>query len=137
MATKKDFSKKTLLEQAEAFRNGEFKKFSLTNMTVEWMDNYVAKLHPETIDAWCDKCITFPLVKRTIGGRDVEVKDVKVIRAYFVDTYFPEQSEEAKQAEKALQQAEKARLKAEKEAFKKLSPEEQFRQKMKQLASEQ
>lgn len=132
----KDIPKVKLMEDAEAFRNGS-KKFTLTNMTVEWMDNYVAKLYPDTIDEWIKKCIAIPLVDRKINGTNTKVKDAQTLRKIFVSLYFHEQSEEAKEAEKARVKAEKARLKAEKEAFENLSPEEQFRLRMKELATKE
>ena len=128
---KKEYTRESIAADIEAFCDG---KFSKTNMTVDFMDAYVAWFRPETIDTWIAKCLEIPMTKRKIGGEDKDVKDIKQIRKLFVDTYFPAQSDDAKQAEKDRKKAEREAKKAEKEAEKNMTDAERLRLKMERLA---
>ena len=131
MAKDRNISRETLIADAENFVAGEFSK---TNMTINWMDNYVAKIQPNKVDEWIKVCCAIPEKTRTDGKI---IKDEKAIREVFIATFFPDQTEEAKkkakEAKKALREAEKAK----KEAMEKLSPAERLRIKLADLSKEE
>lgn len=128
---KKEYTREGIRADIEAFCEG---KFSKTNMTIDFMDAYVAWFRPETIDTWIAKCLEIPMTTRKIGGADKNAKDIKQIRKLFIDTYFPEQSDEAKQAMKEAKKAEREAKRAEKEAEKNMTDAERLRKKMELLA---
>ena len=129
---KKEYTRESVSAGIEAFING---KFSKTNMTIDFMDAYVAYFKPETIDAWIAKCLSIPMTTREIGGKMKEVKDSKAIREYFIATYFPDYTEEAKRKAKENDKALRKADKEKKEAIKKMSPAERLRYKMNELAN--
>ena len=130
---KKEYTRESISADIEAFVNG---KFSKTNMTIDFMDAYVAFFKPETIDTWIAKCLAIPMTTREIGGVEKSVKDSKKIRAYFIETYFPEHTDEAKkQAKEAKKKAKDLKKQAE-EAEKAMSPADRLRQKMNRLANQ-
>lgn len=135
MAKIAEFTKAQILVDVENFKNN---KFSKTKMSVEWMDSYVAKVEPDTIDSWIEKCIAIQMTNRTINDKEIAFKDVKAIREAFIATYFPDFTEEAK---KLAKEEERKRKKAEKEALKEaeknLSPEEKMRRKLEQLKNQE
>lgn len=128
---KKEYTREGIRADIEAFCEG---KFSKTNMTIDFMDAYVAWFRPETIDTWIAKCLEIPMTTRKIGGVDKDAKDIKQIRKIFIDTYFPEQSDEAKQAMKEAKKAEREAKRKEKEAEKNMTDAERLRKKMELLA---
>lgn len=131
MAKKKEFTIESLTADVEAFKNGHFSK---TNMTTDWMDAYVAKFHSDEIEAWITKCLSIPMATREIGGVERKVMDSKAIREYFIATYFPDYTDEAKELAKQKKKSEREQAKAKKEAEKNLTPEEKLRAKMQELA---
>ena len=130
---KKEYTRESVAADIASFINGEFSK---TNMTIDFMDSYVAWFKPETVDEWVKKCLTIPMISRKIGGVEKSVKDSKAIREYFIATYVPDHTDEAKKNAKEAKKALRAAEKAKKEAEKNLSPEEKLRQKMQKLANE-
>ena len=130
---KKEYTRESIAADIESFKAG---KLSKTNLTIDFMDAYVAKFQPEKIDEWIKKCVSIPMVKRKIGGNEKEVKDSKAIREYFIATFFPEQTEEAKKAAKEAANKAREAAKAAKEAEKKLSPADLLRKKMEELAKD-
>lgn len=130
---KKEYTIESITADIEAFKNG---KFSKTNMTIDFMDNYVAKFQPNTINQWVEKCYSMPMIKRKIGGNEREIKDTKAIREYFIATYFPDFTEDAIKANKEAKKAKKKAEKELKEAEKNLSDKDKFIAKMKRLSSE-
>lgn len=111
-------------------------KFSKTNLTVDFMDAYVAKFQQDKINDWIKACMAIPMVDRKIGGNDKKVKDSKAIRECFIKMFFPELTDEAKKAAKEAAKKAREAEKAAKEAAQKLTPEEQFRKRMEELAKE-
>lgn len=116
----------------------EFKANGLnkTKLTRDFMDNVVAKLHPEDINEWVEKCSSFPAKTRKIGGVEKNVPDDKSVRKYFIEKYLPEFTDEAVAEAKAKKKAEREARKAEREAEKNKTPEEKFRDKMARLSKE-
>lgn len=108
---KKVFTVESITADVEAFKAGEFSK---TNMSVDWMDNYVAKIEPKTIDKYIKDCMKIPMAKHKIGGVEKEVKDTKAIRKYFIATYFPEYTEEALNAKKEAEKRRKRKKRRQK-----------------------
>lgn len=141
MAKAKEFTRESIAADVEAFKAG---KFSKTNMTADWMDNYVAMFATDTVEEYIKFCLSVPMkdskrVKTVKKGDKIEeekimIIDTKPIREYFIKTYFPDYTEEAIKAAKEAVKAKKAAEKAEKEKIKSLSPEERFRMKMADLA---
>lgn len=132
MLKDKVYTKEELLENAEAFRSE--KGFTKTDMNIDWMDNYVAKIHPEDIEEWIKICMAIPLKKRKIGKDNKNAKDIKAIRKAFLSKYFPEQTDEAKEKKKEEERRIKEEEKNRKEEEAKLTPEERMRKKMAELA---
>lgn len=129
---KKEYTRESISADIEAFING---KFSKTNMTIDFMDAYVAYFKPETIEAWIAKCLSIPMTTREIGGTKKNVKDSKAIREYFIATYFPDQTDEAKKKAKEAKRAFREAEKAKKEAEKNMSDSDRLRHKMAELAN--
>ena len=152
MAKKKVYTKESLIADAESFRKEDKGGFNKTAMTLDWMDNYVAKVEPETSEEWMDMCLNIPLktlkdkdgndktrtVKNDGTEKTVEEqrKDIGVIREKFIAKYFPNQTDEAIEKRKEEEKKRKEKEKAEKEEMKNLSPEERFRKKMEKLKAE-
>lgn len=113
----------------EAIKDGKLNK---SKLTIDFMDAFVGFKHKEDIDEWVEKCISIPMEKRNIGGHSVEIKDVKKIREYFLEKYYPEYTEEGIKKAKAEKKAQAEKEKAEKERLSKLTPDEKFRAKMEQ-----
>ena len=132
MSTEKKYTKEKLLENAESFRSG--KGFTKTDMNIDWIDSYVAKIHPDDIEEWIKTCMDIPMKNRKIGTDEKEAKDIKAIRKAFIAKYFPEQTDEAIEKKKEEERKRKEELKKQKEAEKKLSPEEKMRKRMEELA---
>lgn len=132
MAKKAEYTRDSIAADIENFRVG---KFSKTNMTIDFMDAYVAWFAPETIETWIAKCLSIPMVNRKIGGVDKKVKDSKAIRELFIATYFADYTDEAKEAAKKLKKEERAKKKAEKEAAKTRTDEEKLRDKFAKLTN--
>lgn len=142
MAKAKEFTRESIAADVEAFKAG---KFSKTNMTADWMDNYVAMFATDTMEEYIKFCLSVPMkdskrVKKVkdengnVSEEKIMIIDTKPIREYFIKTYFPEYTEEAIKAAKEAAKAKKAAEKAEKEKIAALSPEEKFRLKMAALA---
>ncbi len=128
MANKK-FKKKELQEKAEEFIKAE--KINKTILTLDWMDSYVAKLFPEKIEEYAKKCATF---ETKADGKDSKKRiDIKSIREYFIQEFFPSLTDEAIAARKAAKKAEEEAKKAKAET---LTPEQQIAKKLKELAEE-
>lgn len=111
----------------EIIKDGKLNKAKLT---VDFMDAFVGLKHKDDIDEWTEKCLDIPMKERTIGSNNVDARDAKVIRKYFIEKYYPEYTEEAikkaKEEKRAIAKAEKA----EKERLSKLSTADKFRAKM-------
>lgn len=76
------------------YQNTKFGAFP-QNLAIGWMDFYVANERPETIEKWVDDCLAIPKVQKT--GKDGTQKDVidkKAIRKKFLETYFPDYTDE-------------------------------------------
>ena len=131
---KKKITREEIEAVIEEIKSGKLNK---TKLTIDFMDSYVAKVHPEKIDEWIKNCLSIPEKSKKIGGKEKLSKDVQEIRKYFIATFFPEQTEEAKEAEKERAKKEREAKKAAQEAKKNLSPEELFRQRMNELAEEE
>lgn len=129
---KKEFSVEAFTAFIEEVE--EKKALNKTKLTIDFMDAFVGMMHPEDIDTWVEKCLSFPAITRKIGGKEREMKDDVSVRAYFIATYFPNYTEAALEAAKAAAKAAKDAAKAEKEMFDKMTPAEQFRYKMEKFA---
>lgn len=121
---KKVYTRESLKQDVKNYIEG---KLSKTKITVDWMDAYVAKLAPKTVDEYIKKCLSIPPVKRTIKGKETEYIDSKAIRAYFFETYFKDIDEKAKAYKK------KSAEQAKKEKLRTATPEEKFIIKMVEL----
>ena len=130
---KKEYTREDIAKAIEEFCK-EKGSFSKTSMTIDFMDAYVAWFRPETIETWISNCLEIPMTTRKIGGEERQVKDIKQLRKLFIDTYFPEQSDDAKEAEKARKKAEREAEKARKEAEENMTDAEKLRLKMERLA---
>ena len=130
---KSKYTREEISEAIEKFKAGNL---SRTNLTVDFMDAYVAKFQQDKINEWIKACMAIPMVDRKIGGKDKKVKDSKAIRESFIKMFFPELTDEAKKAAKEAAKKAREAEKAAKEAAQKLTPEEQFRKRMEELAKE-
>lgn len=106
-----------------------------TVLTIDWMDNYVAKFHPEKLEEYAKKCASIPpiTVNLTASEKTRQKVDIKKVREYFIGEFFPELTDEKVKERK---KAEKASKKKKKEEKKKLSPEEKILEKLKRLQEE-
>lgn len=117
--------------------NGFIKKgqFNKTTLSLDWMDNYVAKFKAETLEDWAKFCAAVP---KFIREKDKKaVVDVKAVREHFIKTYFPDYTDEAVEDRKAKKKAEREAQRAEKEKEKNLSLEEKLLLKLKRLKDEE
>lgn len=129
MAEKKKFKKAELEAQVKEFL--EKNKINKTMLTLDWMDSYVAKFHPEKIEEYAKKCASF-LTKK--GELDEKMRvDIKAIREYFIAEFLPALTDEAILKRKI---EEKKKALEEKMKEKKLSPEEIIKQKLHKLMKE-
>ena len=125
----KDISREKLQADIDEFTTKG--KINKSTLTLDWMDNYVAKFHPEDIEKYIKSCAKIPnLKKKNDKG---EVVDVKTVREKFVKEYFKEFTDEAIEEKKKEKKAEKEAKKAEKERLKTLSVEEQLTYRMNRL----
>ena len=105
-----------------------------TALTIDLMDAYVAWFEPEDIDTWVKTCVSFPKVKQKINGVETYVKKVKAVRKYFLETYFPTETKEAREADKkAKKEAKEAAKEAAKAQKKNMSDEDKLRAKIEEL----
>ena len=126
----KTFKKKELQATAEEFIKNE--KINKTILSLDWMDAYVAKLHPDKIEEYAKKCASF---ETKTGEKDNKKRiDIKEIRKYFISEFFPDLTEEAIEKRKAEAKAKKEAEKAKKEE---LTPEQIIAKKLKELAEEE
>lgn len=109
----------------------EDKKLNKTTLSLDWMDNYVAKFHPEKIVEWAKKCASIPKKARVNDGK--LVKDIEAVRTAFIAEYFPDFTEQAIKDRKAKELAEKEAKKAENERIKNLPLEERLRLELEKL----
>lgn len=130
----KSYTEESLRADAYKFEHEE--DFKKTDMTIDWMDAYVALIHPEKIDEWVEYCVKVSLKETTAidkKGNNIERVDSKTIRNHFIEMFFPNMTDEAISARKKAEKDKKAAEKAERERVKNLSPEEKLRYKLEQL----
>lgn len=130
----KSYTEESLRADANKFEHEEgFKK---TDMTIDWMDAYVALIHPERIDEWVKCCVDVEPkdTKATDKNGDIIRRiDGKTIRNNFIEMFFPNMTDEAIKARKDAEKARKEAERAEKERVEQLSPEEKLRYKLEKL----
>lgn len=130
----KSYTEESLRADAYKFEHEE--DFKKTDMTIDWMDAYVALIRPEKIDEWVKCCVGVSL-KPTKAldkkGNNIERIDGKTIRNNFIEMFFPNMTDKAIKARKEAEKARKEAERAEKERVEKLSPEEKMRYKLEQL----
>jgi len=129
MAERKNIAKEILEADVKKFL--EDKKLNKTTLSLDWMDNYVAKFHPEKIVEWAKKSASIPKKAREKDGK--LVKDIETVRTAFIAEFFPDFTEEAIKERKAKEQAEKEAKKAEKERINALPLEERLRLELEKL----
>lgn len=130
---KKVYTRESIAADVEAFKKGEFKKI---NMTLDWMDSFVAFCRPDTVEEYIKACSAIPAITRTEGDKKIERRDLAEVRKYFIATYFPDFTDEALEAAKEARKAARAAAAAAKKAEKAMSAEDKFKAKMAKLMAE-
>ena len=132
-----EYTKEQILKDVEELKNG---KFSNSKITLDWMDSYVAYFREDKVDEYAAKCASIPVKIRKIEkegskdkGKQIEYKDVKGVREYFLETFFYDQSEKGKKEAKLKKQQEREQAKLKKEQEKNMSPEEKIKAKLKAI----
>jgi len=125
----KDIPQEELQATVDKFKKDG--KLNKTTLSLVWMDNYVAKFHPEKIDEWATKCALIP--KKTRKKDGLAVKDVEAVRNIFIKDYFPDYTDDAIKDRKAADKAKKEAEKAEQERINNLPLEEQLKLRLQKL----
>lgn len=127
---KKVYTRESIAADVEAFKKGEFKKI---NMTLDWMDSFVAYCRPETVEEYIKACSAIAPITRKDGDKTIERRNLTEVRKYFIATYFPDFTDEALKAAKEARKAARSAAAAAKEAEKAMSVEDKFKAKMAKL----
>lgn len=101
----------------------EKKPIKHTALTIDFMDSYIACFKPNDTEQWIKECLKIEKVARKINGVETQVKDTASIREYFLKTYFPTETKEARKAAKEEAKAKK----------KNMSDEDKLRAKIEEL----
>lgn len=128
---KTDIPFSQILADIEAFEKAG--KPNLTTMSVDWCDKYVAKAHPEDLEEYTKACLSIPQKERLNNS---PAKNVKAIRNYVIEHYFPQWTEEALKKAKQEKKEKREAEKAEKEKLKSQSLEEQLKARLEALKKE-
>ena len=124
----KVFTKEKFLEEIEIFRKQD--KINKTMLSLDWMDNYVAKVCPEKIEEYIKACAK---IKKRPDKNGEMRKDVSGVRDFFIETFLPDLTDDAIKARKEAKKAAKEAEKEEKKRFAELPLEDQLRAKLESL----
>lgn len=128
MATKKvEYTDEKILEIVETIKSNKYKD---TDITIPFMDSYVAKYAKDKMEVYIEKCLNIPMKETTRNGETVLIKDAPAIRGIFMELCFPENTRavlEKKKLEAKEIKEKEAKLKKE---FEELPADKKFKANM-------
>lgn len=134
MASKKEITIEQVNADIAKWTAEGSKGFNKTKMTLDWMDTYVACNKPDEIEKWAKECAGIdPKEITDKNGNQFTRANVAEVVKLFLNTFFPDFTDEAIAKKKEEAKKKKQAEKEEAEALKQLSPEEQILAKLNKI----